>query len=235
MLFQSILSFRLPILRKVAVAFLPVLSVALLMSACGGKSALELRRLGVDAYNDANYAEAALYLEDSMELDQKDELSHKFMALTNERLKQFPQAKKQYEWLVKNAETDSIRKEAAESIERIASLCSGEAKPRIILLSTDCEHSKNFDPLFQKVCSDYKGKFDVQVIDVQKTEHKDLMDSYVQYLNDRFTESWTVPMCMYQCKHGVIKTAEMGAQSEADLRDSIKEFIAELDKEVEPG
>jgi tetratricopeptide (TPR) repeat protein len=221
--------------RRISVAALTAVSVAILLSACGGKSALELRRLGVDAYNDANYAEAALYLEDAMRRDQKDEIAHKYMALTNERLKQFPQARKQYQWLLKNAETDSSRKEAGESIERLRSICSGAPRPRIVLLSTDCDHSKSFDPLFMKVCTDYKGKFDVQVLDVQKAENKDLMDSYVQYLNDRFADSWTVPMCMYQCKHGVIKTAEMGAKTEAELRDSIKQFMAELDKEVEPG
>lgn len=226
---------RLMTFRRVTVAILPAISFALLMSACGGKSALELRRLGVDAYNDANYAEAARFLEDAIIRDQKDEIAHKYMGLTNERLKQFPQARQQYEWLVKNAETESSRKEAKEDIERLGALCNGKPLPRIILLSTDCDHSKSFDPLFMKVCSDYKGKFDAQVLDVQNSENKDLMESYVQYLNDRFADSWTVPMCMYQCKHGVIKTAEMGAQTEEDLRDSIKEFMAELDKEVEPG
>jgi thiol-disulfide isomerase/thioredoxin len=201
------------------------------LTSCAPPSPEEIRRLGVDAYNDGNYTESALYLETLLDKEPNNEIAHKYMALNNERLSQLPQAKKQFQWLAKNAETQSERDAAAVSVKRLSSVTS-PARPRMICLSTTwCPHSKTFDPVFEKVCADYKDKIDYEIIDIEKTDRKEMMASYVQYMKDKYGDVG-VPAYMFQCKHGTVRASEMGAQSESEFRESMKKIMSDADKEA---
>lgn len=214
---------------------MPLMAMTACLVSCGTKNAEELRRLGVDAHNDSNFAEAAIYLENALKLNPKDEVAHKYLALTNERLQQFPQAKNQFLWLTKNAESKADRDAAAASAARLGHTDSRVAKPRVILLTTESGPYTDFKPVFEKVCSENKDKLDFEIIDIEKTDRHVLIDSYKQYLQDKYSGDWSVPMMMFECRHGVLKDSSPGHPSEEELRPQLSRLLADESKETDPG
>lgn len=215
--------------------FMQLIVLTVCLAACGTKNAEELRRLGVDAHNDSNFAEAAVYLEDALKLDPKDEVAHKYLALTNERLQQFPQAKNRFLWLTKNAESKADRDAAAASAARLGHTDARTAKPRVILLTTESSPYTDFNPVFEKVCGENKDKLDFEIIDIEKTDRHVLIDSYKQYLADKYSGDWSVPMMMFECRHGVLKDSSPGHPSEEEMRAQLSRLLADESKEADPG
>jgi thiol-disulfide isomerase/thioredoxin len=219
--------------RKIcAKLWISIVPLFVLMSC--GLSAVEERRVGIAAHDDTNYCVAVSHLEKALVLDPKDEVAHKYMAMSNERLDQFPQAKKQYEWLAKNAEAASDRDAAQTSVKRLQEY-SGKIKPRIVLFSDkDCAFSKRFKPDFDRVAKEFKDKADFVIVDIDSPELHEVRDSYGQYITERFGD-FGVPSFVFECKHGTIRDAAMGEETEEEFRAGIAKTLEHSNQEKEPG
>lgn len=210
-----------------------VLVVPLALSSCA-PSPIELRRDGVKAFEDHDYVTAVQKLEDSLLGSPNDQLAHQYMALSNERLEQYPQAKAQYEWMAKNGETKRDKEQAQASVDRLKNI-SGRVKPRIVLLSADwCKYSKRFTPTFKKVADEFKDKVDCVIIDIEKPERKEMKETYNQYIAKEFGGS-CVPAFVFECRHGSVVRAFAGELTEEQFRDGLKQALTYANEEKDPG
>lgn len=201
-----------------------LLATSLVLTSCSA-SPVEKRRQGMAFFDEGDYVAALELLQESKKADQKDELTHQYLAMCHERLEQFPQAKEEYAWTIRNGETKAERGRAKVSLERLNKEISGTIKPRIVLLTADwCTYSKKFVPVFERLAAAYKGKVDFIAIDVEKPERKELKETYYNYFQEKFGETG-VPSFVSECREGTIVDSTFGAIEEEEFRKKLDDLV----------
>jgi|AGTN01.2.fsa_nt_gi hypothetical protein len=201
------------------------MTASVLMTSCAPTlSPTEKRRDGMVAFDAGDYVAALELLQESDEADHKDPITHQYLAMCHERLEQFPQAKDEYAWTLRNGETKSERDGAKVALERLKGV-SGTAKPRIVLLSSEgSDFSKKFIPTFNRVAAAYKGKVDFIAIDIERPERKELKETYDNYFREKYGETG-VPSFVSECREGTIVDSTLGAIEEDEFRQKLDDLV----------
>ncbi len=201
---------------------------SLLMVACASPG--DDRRAGVNAHSEKDFVHAVARFEKALQEDPKDQIAHQYMALSNERLEQYAQAKSQFEWLSKNSETKIERDIAKSNAERLVKV-AGPVRPRIVLLSAPwCRYAKRFEPVFNKVASEHKDKVDCVIIDIEKPDRAEMKAAYSAYFR-RGHGSMGVPAFVFECKHGSVKEDQFGELTEEEFRKKLADCLEISDAE----
>jgi len=205
------------------------IAISLFLNSCVMPSSpVENRRQGIAAFDEHDYVAALELLQKSNEADHKDPITHQYLAMCHERLEQYPQAKEEYSWSVRNGDSKADRESAKAALDRLKEF-KGAVKPRVVLLTADwCDYSKKFVPVFQRVAAEYKGKVDFIAIDIEKPERKELKETYNNYFNAKFGETG-VPSFVSECREGTIVDATFGAIEEDEFRKKLDALVKRTD------
>lgn len=201
-------------------------ATSLVLTSCSSSSSpVEKRREGMALFDSGDYVAALELLQESNKVDHADPLTHQYLAMCHERLEQFPQAKEEYGWSLRNAETKAERERAKDALDRLEKEASGTIKPRIVLLTADwCSYSKKFVPTFNRVADSYKGKVDFIAIDIEKPERKEMKETYDNFFREKYGETG-VPSFVSECREGTIVDSTLGAIEEGEFRNKLDDLV----------
>lgn len=164
-------------------------------------------REDVAAYNAKQYRQALTYFAQAGQAAPTDPMLHYYMGLTYQGLNQMTLARQQYEWVVACKSNPALSQQASSALQNLSryqpsragsvstapatgtrspssSHSSGPVTPisgrlKILYFSTDwCGYCKKFDPTWEQVSSQMRGKVDFSKLDGDDESNKSLKEKY---------------------------------------------------------
>lgn len=192
------------------------------------------RDAAVKAYKAKKYSDAAAQLQSCLQANPNDDLSHYYLALSYQQLKQLSEARKEYEWVLSSSANDSLKSKAKQGLENLdkAAGKTGEtssanfvkpaaavtaSKPKVIEFSaTWCGPCKRFAPTFEKVSEMFHGKVDVQKIDIDDKATMNITEKYNVH---------AVPTIVFLDSKGNIVNSHVGGMDEQELTSTMQSLV----------
>lgn len=132
---------------------------------------------GINLFNAKKYAEALAKMDAVLKSDAEHTAAHYYRALSLHYLGKSPQAKTEYEWVIKNARNADMKSRAQTGLNSLLGLAS--VKPRVYdFYTTWCVPCKVMAPVFEELKTAYKGKVDMESLDAEDPANKALVDKY---------------------------------------------------------
>lgn len=194
----------------------------------------------VKAFNAKKFSAACSQFQSVLQATPNDAVSHYYLALTYQSLRQMAQAQKEYEWVATNASDPALKARAQQGLTNLAkrngTIASGTTvasstttaapqiaapaagrKPKVIEFSaTWCGPCKRFAPIFDRVSGMFNGKIDVQKIDVDDKATADITEKYnVQ----------AVPTIVFLDSKGNIVSQRTGGMDASELTTTMQSLV----------
>lgn len=223
--------------RKALAAFCLIVFALLDVTAV---NAAPSRDDAVKAFNAKKFSDARTQFQSVLQANPSDGVSHYYLALTYQSLRQMSQAQKEYEWVVANATDPALKTKAQLGLTNLAKLSGTIAsattvassappavpqtvtpaagrKPKVIEFSaTWCGPCKRFAPTFDRVSNMFNGKIDIQKIDIDDKATSDITDKYnVQ----------AVPTIVFLDSKGNVVGQHQGGMDERELTTTMQSLV----------
>lgn len=218
-------------LAAIAAFCVMVFAVVSLSAADAAPSA---RDAAVKTYKSKKYADAAALFQACIQANPNDDVSHYYLGLSYQQLKQLPQAQKEYEWVISSSSDAQLKAKAQVGLSNLAKLngsASGAngngngapavtttaAKPKVIEFSaTWCGPCKRFAPTFDKVASMFSDKIEIQKIDIDDKSTQDITEKY---------KVQAVPTIVFLDAKGRVVKNQLGGMNEQDLTSTMQSLL----------
>ncbi|MFN8659411.1 MAG: thioredoxin family protein [Candidatus Obscuribacterales bacterium] len=215
-----------------AIASLCVMMFAV-MAVSGARAESSPRDAAVKAYKAKKYSDAVTQLQACLQATPNDDLSHYYLALSYQQLKQLTEARKEYEWVVSSSSNESLKSKAQQGLQNLdkaagksAEKASASAKPaaavtaikpKVIEFSaTWCGPCKRFAPTFEKVSGMFNGKIDVQKIDIDDKATMNITEKYNVH---------AVPTIVFLDSKGNVVNSHVGGMDEQELTSTMQSLV----------
>ncbi|MBY0550194.1 MAG: thioredoxin fold domain-containing protein [Candidatus Obscuribacterales bacterium] len=155
-----------------------------------------------------------------LKTDPKNATVHYYLGQCYQNHNQAAKAKPEYQWVISNSKDAAMlagAKKALASMKDAAAPATEVAtgRPSVIdFFAVWCVPCKKFEPTFNKVAADYKGKVDFLHVDVDDPKQKKLVDKY---------KVTVMPTFVFRDATGKARLINEGVMKEP-------EFVGEVDK-----
>lgn len=150
----------------------------------------------------------------------KDATVHYYLAQCYQSQNQPAKAKPEYQWIISNSKDAAMLAGAKKGLANMKEVAApakavSTGRPSVIdFFAVWCVPCKKFEPTFNKVAGDYKGKVDFLHVDVDDPKQKKLVDKY---------KITVMPTFVFRDATGKARLINEGVMKESD-------FIGEVDK-----
>ncbi len=174
-------------------------------------------------YKEGQYAAAASAFEATLKSNPNDALSHYYLGLCYQQLRQYSSASSQYKWVATNAQKQDLKDLGAKALQQISSLskpsngasteiAKSSGKPQILAFLCGCGSCKKLQVSLNSVQEQYQQKVEIMRL------HK----------NIEMQEQYHVKGCpsvVILDKNGKEVYSKIGLMTETEMSDKVKYLL----------